>query len=240
MLISFRCPFHSFVIGAAATGVAVYLYTNFPQKKKHPALLSAMPSEIVQLSIYENELRVATEVAVEAGDNILAALNNPKKVDSKGAIDFVTETDKNNEILIFNALRKNFPSHVLIGEESCSDNKAIPPLTKEPTWIVDPVDGTTNFVHNFPFSCVSIGFVVNGIATIGVVYSPSTKELFQGIKGHGAFLNGQQIHVSSIKTIKDAIIMTEFGYQRDPKKVDIMMSCLRGVIDQGKTDQIRI
>ena len=97
----------------------------------------------------------------------------------------MTETDKQNEEIIFEALRIKFPSHILIGEESASEDDFIPPLTDAPTWIVDPVDGTTNFVHSFPLTCVSIGFCENKEPVVGVVYCPARSEMICAVKGKG-------------------------------------------------------
>ncbi|GJN24147.1 hypothetical protein PR202_gb11869 [Eleusine coracana subsp. coracana] len=91
-------------------------------------------------------------------------------------VDLVTETDKACEDLIFNHLREHFPGHKFIGEETSAALGATADLTDEPTWIVDPLDGTTNFVHGFPFVCVSIGLTIRKVPTIGVVYNPIMNE----------------------------------------------------------------
>lgn len=96
------------------------------------------------------------------------------------------------EDLIFNHLKQHFPTHKFIGEETSATTGDFE-LTDEPTWIVDPVDGTTNFVHGFPSVCVSIGLTIGKIPTVGVVYDPIIDELFTGIDGKGAFLNGKPI-----------------------------------------------
>jgi len=239
-MFSLKCPFHSFMLGAISTGVALYLMEMYALHRKKGRLVvtakSSLASESLVLEtseLYEKELRIATTIAIEAGNNITSALKKPKNIDLKGDIDFVTQTDKSNEKLIFTSLRENFPSHVLIGEETCSDRGEIPALTDMPTWIVDPIDGTTNFVHNFPYSCVSIGLLVDSIPVVGVVYIPSSGELYQSVRGHGAYVNGKKIAVSNVSSIKQAMIMTEFGYQREPQKVDTIFRCLRSVVEQG-------
>jgi fructose-1,6-bisphosphatase/inositol monophosphatase family enzyme len=82
-------------------------------------------------------------------------------------------------------------------------------LTDEPTWIIDPVDGTTNFIHGNPLTCVSIGLAVNKLPVLGVVYSPcSGEELFVAVKGQGAYLNGERIHVSTAQTLSDSMVVS--------------------------------
>ena len=117
------------------------------------------------------------------------AIDRSKNITNKGPSDFVTETDKANEAMIFQKLREVFPAHRLIGEETSADNGAIPKLTKDPTWIVDPVDGTTNFIHGFPFTCVSIGLAINEEVVLGVIYDPFRDELFTAVRGFGSFCN---------------------------------------------------
>ncbi|KAE9459773.1 hypothetical protein C3L33_08322, partial [Rhododendron williamsianum] len=125
-----------------------------------------------------------------------------------GEVDLVTETDKACEDLIFNHLKQYFPSHQFIGEETTAAC-GVTELTDDPTWIVDPLDGTTNFVHGFPFVCVSIGLTIGKIPTIGVVYNPIMDELFTGIHGKGAFLNGNPIKVSSQTELMKSLLATE-------------------------------
>ncbi|KAI7729910.1 hypothetical protein M8C21_010855 [Ambrosia artemisiifolia] len=107
-------------------------------------------------------------------------------------VDLVTETDKACEDLIFDHLKQHFPGHKFIGEETTAAH-GVSQLTDEPTWIVDPLDGTTNFVHGFPFVCVSIGLTIKKVPVVGVVYNPIMNELFTAIDGKGAFLNGNPI-----------------------------------------------
>ncbi|CAK7323269.1 unnamed protein product [Dovyalis caffra] len=134
-------------------------------------------------------------------------------------VDLVTETDKSCEDLIFNHLRKQYPSHKFIGEETTAAN-GVTELTDEPTWIVDPLDGTTNFVHGFPFVCTSIGLTIGKVPTVGVVYNPIMDELFTGILGKGAFLNGKPIKVSSQSELVKSLLASEVGTKRDKATVD--------------------
>ena len=111
---------------------------------------------------YDACLLAAECAAWAAGDEIKAAWDAERDVEYKGTVDLVTATDKKCEDLIFDMLQAKFPTHAFVGEESvaAADGK-LPEIGEGPTWFVDPLDGTTNFVHSFPFSCVSIGLAVN-------------------------------------------------------------------------------
>lgn len=146
-----------------------------------------------------------------------------KKVDTKsGAIDFVTETDQEVERLLIEGLSKAFPDHKFIGEESVAGGARCT-LTEAPTWIIDPVDGTMNFVHSFPHSCISIALFIDKLPVIGIVYNPMLNQLFTAQKGKGAYLNGEKISVSGTSELGDALIMMEFGTSRDPEKRRIIL-----------------
>ncbi|WOK99700.1 inositol monophosphatase 3 [Canna indica] len=164
-------------------------------------------------------LAVAVDAAKSAGEIIRKGFYQTKHVEHKGQVDLVTETDKACEELIFNHLKKYYPSHKFIGEET-SAVFGTDELTDEPTWIIDPVDGTTNFVHGFPFVCVSIGLAIGKVPTVGVVYNPIIGELFTGVLGQGSFLNGAPIKVSSQNELIKALLVTEVGTKRDKATVD--------------------
>ncbi|XP_042387676.1 inositol monophosphatase 3-like [Zingiber officinale] len=170
-------------------------------------------------SVLDGFLAVAVDAAKSAGEIIRQGFYQTKHVEHKGQVDLVTETDKACEELIFNYLKKHYPCHKFIGEET-SAAFGISELTDEPTWIVDPLDGTTNFVHGFPFVCVSIGLSIGKVPTVGVVYNPIIKELFTGVLGQGAFLNGTPIKASSQNELVKALLVTEVGTKRDKETVD--------------------
>uniref|UniRef100_A0A452SWJ1 inositol-phosphate phosphatase n=1 Tax=Ursus americanus TaxID=9643 RepID=A0A452SWJ1_URSAM len=127
---------------------------------------------------------------------IRKALSEEKRVSTKtSAADLVTETDHLVEGLIISELQKRFPSHRFIAEESAAAGaKCV--LTPNPTWIVDPIDGTCNFVHRFPTVAVSIGFAVDQELEFGVIYHCTEERLYTGRRGRGAFCNGQRLQVS--------------------------------------------
>ncbi|KAK9091917.1 hypothetical protein Syun_026828 [Stephania yunnanensis] len=164
-------------------------------------------------------LNVAIDAAKGAGEIIRRGFHEKKKVEHKGQVDLVTETDKACEDLIFNHLKRHFPEHKFIGEETTAAF-GITELTEQPTWIVDPLDGTTNFVHGYPFVCVSIGLTVGKVPVVGVVYNPIIDELFTGARGKGAFLNGNPIKVSSQTELVKSLLATEVGTKRDKSTVD--------------------
>lgn len=124
--------------------------------------------------------------------------------------------------MLIAGLSKHFPDHKFIGEESVSAGVQCD-LTDAPTWIIDPIDGTMNFVHSFPHSCISIALFINKLPEIGIIYNPVLDQLFTAKKGQGAFLNGERIHVSGKTALSDALIMLEFGTTRDPKKAKVML-----------------
>ncbi|XP_042026112.1 inositol monophosphatase 3-like [Salvia splendens] len=163
----------------------------------------------------EDFLAQAVEAAKKAGEIIRRGFYETKLVEHKGLVDLVTETDKACEELIFSSLKQQYPDHKFIGEETTAAC-GVTELTDEPTWIVDPLDGTTNFVHGFPFVCVSIGLTIGRIPKVGVVYNPIMDELFTAIHGKGAFLNGNLLRVTSSQTeLVKSLLATEAGTKRD-------------------------
>ncbi|KAL3820808.1 hypothetical protein ACJIZ3_006713 [Penstemon smallii] len=174
---------------------------------------------MAQKGSVEDFLAVAVDAAKKAGEIIRFGFYETKRVEHKGLVDLVTETDKNCEELIFNSLKLQYPDHKFIGEETTAAFGTTE-LTDEPTWIVDPLDGTTNFVHGFPFVCVSIGLTIGRIPTVGVVYNPIMDELFTAIHGKGAFLNGKPIKASSQNELVKSLLATEAGTKRDKSTLD--------------------
>ncbi|KAJ0176960.1 hypothetical protein K1T71_006969 [Dendrolimus kikuchii] len=147
-------------------------------------------------------------------------------------IDLVTEIDKKVEETLIGGLSKAFPTHKFIGEESVADGvKCV--LTDDPTWIIDPVDGTMNFVHGFPHNCISLGLSINKENMIGIIYNPNLEQLFTAKKGQGAFLNGRQIHVSQVKELNKALVVFETGTSRDEEKCKVVFENLKRMINLG-------
>lgn len=172
----------------------------------------------------KNYLNVAIGLVKEVGPLIKSRVWGKKTIETKESnIDFVTETDKEVENILINGLHSAFPEHKFIGEETTSSERSPAILTDAPTWIIDPVDGTMNFVHCNPHVCVSVGLYVNKEPAVGIIYLPVFDFLLTAVKSKGAYLNGRQVHVSSVKDLSDALIFMEGGTSRDPEKINAVI-----------------
>eukprot|EP00397_Hematodinium_sp_SG-2012_P046316 GEMP01052283.1.p1 GENE.GEMP01052283.1~~GEMP01052283.1.p1 ORF type:complete len:348 (+),score=66.36 GEMP01052283.1:44-1045(+) len=155
--------------------------------KSRPSLPSA-PS--LGPEVHGVPLHFVEKLAREAGELVIKGFYSAGKgLNFKGSSDLVTEYDVAVEKLIAEHVKLWYPTHAFFGEETSSKDDR---LTDAPTWVIDPIDGTTNFVHGIPFCCVSIGFVVDKKAVLGVVYNPILDEMFSAAVGHGAFLTTRQ------------------------------------------------
>ena len=152
-------------------------------------------------------LDVAVNAAQKAADVILSSLNIPRVADYKGKTDLVTKTDKESEQLICDIIHEEFPDHGILAEESGS---YLPDA--EYQWIIDPLDGTTNFVHNYPSFAVSIGVHQNNEPIAGCVIELPANHVYTAIKGEGAFCDDNNISVSTIKDLEKSLLVTGFGY----------------------------
>ena len=186
---------------------------------------------------YAEYLAVAKKAAEGAGELIRMAFNSEDKgVQSKGlSADLVTATDEACENLIRSTIMEAFPDHKFIGEEEVAKTGRIPELGPEPTWMCDPLDGTTNFVHGFPFVCSCVGLVINKQVVAGVVYNPVLEEMFTAARGAGAFLNGEPISVSEQPDIQRALCATEIGVHRDFETMMAIMERLMKVISSTRS-----
>ena len=158
-------------------------------------------------------LNVAVSAARAAGSIInRASLDvDALRVSSKGTNDFVTEVDHAAEGAIIETLLKAYPNHGILAEESGRNHGA---KDSEYVWIIDPLDGTTNFIHGLPIYCVSIALAYRGVVQQAVVYDPSRNDLFYATKGRGAFLNDRRLRVSKRTRMSDALIGTGFPFRR--------------------------
>lgn len=155
-------------------------------------------------------LIVAIESVKLAGEIIrkrIGSLSN-NEITKKSVSDYVTEVDIQSEKTVIEHIKKHFPQHEIMAEESSNDYKKA-----EYLWIIDPLDGTTNFIHGFPVFAISLALIYKGELILGVVYDPSREDLFFAEKGSGAFLNGQRIKVSSIKEPALSLIATGFPFR---------------------------
>ncbi|MBD2871234.1 inositol monophosphatase family protein [Paenibacillus arenilitoris] len=158
---------------------------------------------------------VAINCASKAGEWIKTKLGNYASLDIKySSHDLVTEVDKGSERLIRNLIMTHFPQHSFLGEEGVEPGPAASTQALEDVreaeylWIVDPIDGTTNFVHGFPFFCVSIALAHNGQVIVGVVYDPMKDELFVAERGKGAYVHGKRMQVSGEETLRGSLVAT--------------------------------
>jgi myo-inositol-1(or 4)-monophosphatase len=161
-----------------------------------------------QLSTY---LDVATEAALAAGKVLQACWGKLESITEKGRPgDLVTEADRQAESAILAVLRRHFPTHSILAEESGQFGD----LDAEYLWAIDPLDGTTNYAHQYPFSAASIGLLINGVPQVGAIFDPFHQELFRGAVGIGATCNDQPIHVSNTAKLAQSLLVTGFAYDR--------------------------
>lgn len=154
-------------------------------------------------------MAVAQEAALKAGGILRENINGIRQISYKGDINLVTEMDTRSERAVVETLRAAYPGHGIIAEEETSilnDSGFV--------WIIDPLDGTTNYAHGYPCFSVSIALEYAGEVITAVVYDPMRGELFSARKGEGAYLNGKQIHVSSAETLIQSLLATGFPYDR--------------------------
>ncbi|WP_445487655.1 inositol monophosphatase family protein [Niallia sp. 03133] len=155
--------------------------------------------------------KYAEQIAVDAGKWIVQNRSNMDKIQyKKNHLDLVTDIDRLSEERITRKILEIFPEHAIISEETQSIHKDFTSLDRdEYCWIVDPIDGTVNYVHDIPYYSISIGIVKNGKPIVGVVYDPNRDELFSAGQGLGAYVNGKKLQVSS-RSLKESVLHT--GY----------------------------
>ena len=155
-------------------------------------------------------LNFATEIAREAG-NVLVQRLGTAKITTKGDINLVTEADIAAENLIIERIRSYYPQHGILAEES-GEAVLVGGKRSDWKWIIDPLDGTTNYAHGYPCFCVSIALEHDGELTLGVVYDPMRDEMFAAERGEGATLNDRRIRVSSVEELSGSMLCTGFPY----------------------------
>jgi myo-inositol-1(or 4)-monophosphatase len=178
----------------------------------------------------QNILKVAVGAARQAGSILLDRYEKPHHIQHKGSIDIVTEADLASEELILDVLHQNFPETKILSEESFSSYSKMP---EEPVWIIDPLDGTTNFAHNFPWFSVSIAFHDKGRSQVGVIYCPMQNELFCTTLDGGAWLNDKRIKVSEVDLLQKALVATGFPYDVQ-ERPDSIVAMLKAVMTHSQ------
>lgn len=155
-------------------------------------------------------LATAVEAVIRAGDVQMAHFGGDMQVDKKGAIDLVTNIDVQVEREFRAMIAARFPDHAVLGEEfeTKGQREDVPPYC----WVFDPVDGTTNYAHGLPIFCSSLALEIHGEPVVGAIYDPTRRELFTAERGHGAWLNGRPLRVSSSTSLIDSLLVTGFPY----------------------------
>lgn len=163
----------------------------------------------------EQVLGVAKQVAEEAGVLLRKLRGSPVAVEHKGRIDLVTEADRQAEALIIERLRKYFPTHGILAEES-------PPYPggTDCVWYIDPLDGTTNYAHNFPAYCVSIALLEAGNRVLGVVHEPLRGVTYSALLGGGAYCDDVRLRTSPTRVLQDSLLATGFPYDVQESRDD--------------------
>ena len=155
-------------------------------------------------------LQLAIDAVTRAGAMQRAALGTELAISKKGTIDLVTDVDVAIERMFRSLVAERYPDHDVLGEELGAPSGERP---RSPyCWILDPIDGTTNFAHGLPIFCASLALEVRGTLSVAAVYDPSRDELFTAERGRGAWLNGQPMRVSGVSELVDALLVTGFPY----------------------------
>ncbi len=167
--------------------------------------------------MWNKELRVAGEAARAAGQVFNRIFGRVNQIIKKGDIDLVTEADLEAEQSILKIIHRHFPKDNVLAEETGLHGDI-----SDRTWLVDPLDGTTNFAHGFPFFAVSIALEIENEIVLGIVYNPYIEEYFQAAQGMGAYLNNRSIKVSKTRTLKESLLATGFPYDIHEKAETVM------------------
>jgi len=171
-------------------------------------------------------LTIAVRAARAAGNIILRATDNVADltIETKRRNDYVSEVDRQAEYTIIDTIRRAYPDHGILGEETGASGNESP----EYRWIIDPLDGTTNFLHNVPQYAVSIALERNGRLELGVIFNPVNQELFTAERGGGAFLNNRRIRVAGLRNLEGALLGTGFPF-RPEQDIDRYLSTFKAL-----------
>jgi myo-inositol-1(or 4)-monophosphatase len=170
-------------------------------------------------------LNIAVRAARRAGEIIVRSMNRLESltITSKGRNDFVTEVDRAAEHEIIAIIRRHYPQHAFLAEESGRSGE------HDAVWIIDPLDGTTNFLHGFPVFAVSIACQIRGRLEHAVIYDPLRQELFTASRGAGAHLDNHRMRVCKARALEGALIATGFPYRANMRHLDAYLEMLRAV-----------
>jgi myo-inositol-1(or 4)-monophosphatase len=176
-------------------------------------------------------LAFITALAREAGSLLLDRLNDPREIAEKRPHDLVTDADRASEALIVERIAAAFPTAAILGEES-----GVHASSGDERFIVDPLDGTTNYAHRYPMFCVAIGYERGGVIEAGAVYAPALDRMYAAARGSGATLNGRPLRVSAISRVHDAMVCTGFnptGYARNGRHFAALSDTAQAVRRDG-------
>ena len=186
------------------------------------------------------ELDVAVEAARRGGRVLLEKRRVPGvhadgiAVGLKGERDYVTEADRASEAAVIETIRQAFPGDTIVAEESAAADRGAGAARR---WIIDPLDGTVNYVHGYPMFCVSVGFEAGGRLEAGAILDPLHDELFTAERGHGAFLNSRRIRVNTVgpggQTLGESLVTTGFPYRIKPELEQYLESFRRIFLEVG-------
>jgi myo-inositol-1(or 4)-monophosphatase len=195
-------------------------------EKGEARIQQSMNSDLMQ-----GFLKTAVSAARLAGDIIIKNLGHLSKEDiqTKQAFDFVTKVDRWSEAVIMQTIRDKFPSHRFLTEETLKQED-----TGDYRWIIDPLDGTTNYIHSYPMFSVSIGLEFQSEVILGVVFDPLRDELFHALKDKGAFLNNHRISASAVSLLENSLISTGFPF-RKKEMIDLYLKAFKGIFS-GASD----
>ena len=155
-------------------------------------------------------LDIATEAALAAGAVLESYWGNLEAIEEKRPGDLVTEADKASEAIVLEVLNRHVPNHAILAEES----GGVGDMGGHYLWAIDPLDGTTNYAHQYPFFSVSIGLLIDGVPQVGAIFTPFNRELFRAAKGLGATRNRRAIAVSQTSELSKSLLVTGFAYDR--------------------------
>ena len=173
-------------------------------------------------------LKQISDVVLKAGSIVSSGFHSAKTIKHKGEVDLVTEYDIRTENFLKEKLQKIFPSFTIIGEETHAEGK----YPSENVIFIDPIDGTTNFVHGVPFVALSVGVITDTETKYGVVYNPVLDELYSAETGKGSFCNGLPIKVSETSSLINSLISTGFPYKKD--NLPYLMKVLEEVLKTSR------
>lgn len=173
-------------------------------------------------------LKLVKNVGIDAarkGAEVTQSLLGKTRIEKKGDINLVTRADRESENIIIRTILNSFPDHTILAEESGQHGRKTPYQ-----WIIDPLDGTTNFAHRLNHYAISIAFAVSGKITVGIVFNPAADEMFTAVLGQGARLNDDSISVSKVDSVGNSLLVTGFPYNFKeifPEIIDRFSNCLK-------------